>query len=75
MEELDHAIELTTSPNHLDSEKKILKGIVKFGNITVRQIMKTRLDVFGVEDNISENPLSDGVVRKDGLRISDNRFC
>ena len=61
MEELDHAIELTTSPNHLDSEKKILKGIVKFGNITVRQIMKTRLDVYGVEDNITYNELLESV--------------
>ena len=61
MEELDQAIELTTSPNHLDSEKKILKGIVKFGNITVRQIMKTRLDVYGVEDNITYNELLESV--------------
>jgi gliding motility-associated protein GldE len=61
MEELDHAIELTTSPNQLDSEKKILKGIVKFGNISVRQIMKTRLDVYGVEDNITYNELLESV--------------
>ena len=43
------AIELTTSVNHTSNEKSILKGIVKFGNITVKQIMKTRLDVCGVE--------------------------
>ena len=52
MEELDHAIDLTTSPNNQENEKKILKGIVKFGNITVKQIMKTRLDVYGVEESI-----------------------
>ena len=50
MEELDHAIELTTSVNNQANEKSILKGIVKFGNISVKQIMKTRLDVCGVED-------------------------
>jgi gliding motility-associated protein GldE len=61
IEELDQAIELTTSPNQLDSEKKILKGIVKFGNITVRQIMKTRLDVYGVEDTITYNELLESV--------------
>jgi Mg2+/Co2+ transporter CorB len=48
MEELDHAIDLTASTNEQESEKKILKGIVKFGNISVKQIMKTRLDVYGV---------------------------
>ncbi len=52
MEELDHAIDLTTSPNQQENEKKILKGIVKFGNISVKQIMKTRLDVYGVESSI-----------------------
>ena len=61
MEELDHAIELTTSPVHQTSEKNILKGIVKFGNITVKQIMKTRLDVDGVEEETSFNALLDHI--------------
>jgi putative hemolysin len=53
LEELDHAIDLTTSSDATVEEKNILKGIIKFGNITVKQIMKTRLDVSGVEDSIS----------------------
>ena len=53
IEELDHAIDLTTSPHQQENEKKILKGIVKFGNISVKQIMKTRLDVYGVSEDIS----------------------
>jgi gliding motility-associated protein GldE len=57
MEELDHAIDLTTSPNQQENEKKILKGIVKFGNISVKQIMRTRLDVYGVEENIDFHEL------------------
>ena len=57
MEELDHAIDLTASANEQESEKKILKGIVKFGNISVKQIMKTRLDVYGVEEAIPFNEL------------------
>jgi putative hemolysin len=57
MEELDHAIDLTTSPNQQENEKKILKGIVKFGNISVKQIMKTRLDVYGVEEAINFHEL------------------
>ncbi len=52
MEELDQAIDLTTSVHHQTHEKNILKGIVKFGNISVKQIMKTRLDVHGVEESI-----------------------
>ncbi|MEI7588305.1 MAG: gliding motility-associated protein GldE [Chitinophagia bacterium] len=60
-EELDHAIELTTSPVHQTHEKNILKGIVKFGNISVKQIMKTRLDVDGVEEQIGFDTLLDHI--------------
>jgi len=49
LEELDHAIDNDTT----EEEKNILKGIIKFGNITVKQIMKTRLDVSGIEDDLS----------------------
>jgi putative hemolysin len=48
LEELDHAIDNDTT----EEEKNILKGIIKFGNITVKQIMKTRLDVSGIEDEL-----------------------
>jgi gliding motility-associated protein GldE len=53
LEELDHAIDLTTQNTASENEKNILKGIVKFGNITVKQIMKTRVDVHGVDEEIS----------------------
>ncbi len=52
LEELDQAIDLTTD-NASEKEKNILKGVLKFGNISVKQVMKTRLDVNGVENNIS----------------------
>lgn len=51
MEELDQAINLTTPKDATEEEKNMLKGIVKFGNITVRQVMKSRLDVQGIDDN------------------------
>lgn len=53
LEELDHAIDLTTQHTASENEKNILKGIVKFGNITVKQIMKTRVDVHGVDESLS----------------------
>ena len=61
LEELDHAIDLTTNNDATEEEKNILKGIIKFGNITVKQIMKTRLDVSGIEDSISFNQLKQKV--------------
>ena len=53
LEELDHAIDLTTQNTASENEKNILKGIVKFGNITVKQIMNTRVDVHGVNEDTS----------------------
>ncbi|MFI5195260.1 MAG: gliding motility-associated protein GldE [Chitinophagales bacterium] len=49
LEQLDHAIDNDTT----EEEKTILKGIIKFGQITVKQIMKTRLDVHGVEAGLN----------------------
>ncbi|MEI8073386.1 MAG: gliding motility-associated protein GldE [Bacteroidota bacterium] len=57
LEELDHAIDLTTDSTASENEKNILKGIVKFGNITVKQIMKTRMDVHGINEEASYGEL------------------
>jgi putative hemolysin len=53
LEELDHAIDITTDNEASEKEKNILKGIVKFSNITVKQVMKSRLDVSGVPHDTS----------------------
>jgi gliding motility-associated protein GldE len=53
LEELDHAIDFTTEDETTAEEKNILKGIVKFGNINVKQIMRSRLDVSGIEYSLS----------------------
>jgi putative hemolysin len=53
LEELDHAIDITTDNTASENEKNILKGIVKFGNISVKQVMKTRVDVHGVDEEMS----------------------
>jgi gliding motility-associated protein GldE len=47
-EDFEHAIELTVGHTATREEVNIFKGILKFGNITVRQIMRTRLDVNGI---------------------------
>jgi putative hemolysin len=52
MRELDEAIEINNDETS-DEEKNILKGIVKFGNISVKQIMRFRLEVNGVDYNSS----------------------
>lgn len=53
LKELNEAIDITTDEETSIEEKNILKGIVKFGNISVKQVMRSRLDVSGVDYNIS----------------------
>lgn len=53
LKELDEAIDVTSGNDASDEEKKILKGIVKFGNISVRQIMRSRLEINGIDYNNS----------------------
>jgi len=48
-------------------ERNILKGIVKFGNITVKQVMRTRLDVSGINYNL---PLAEMMRRVEELHYS-----
>ena len=47
IQELDKSDDITVE------EKNILLGIEKFGNISVKQIMRSRLDVNGIDHNIS----------------------
>ncbi|MFZ5554345.1 MAG: gliding motility lipoprotein GldD [Bacteroidota bacterium] len=52
VDELEHAFEITyTDEETSKEEKKILEGIVKFGNTDVKQIMKPRTDVVAFDMN------------------------
>jgi gliding motility-associated protein GldE len=51
IQELDKSDEITLE------EKNILLGIEKFGNISVKQIMRSRLDVSGIDYSISFSEL------------------
>jgi gliding motility-associated protein GldE len=49
-QQLEEAIRSTVPE---EEEQRILAGIYKFAHITVKQIMRTRLDVHGIEYNVS----------------------
>lgn len=61
-EDFEQAIELTVGHTATREEVNIFKGIVKFGNITVRQIMRMRLDVTGIPYESSFQQVQDLVV-------------
>jgi len=55
-EELHKALELTASHETTEEEKEILKGIVNFGTLSVKQVMRSRLDItaFDIETNFHD---------------------
>lgn len=53
IQELDEAIDIKTDEEASLEEKNIMKGIVKFGTISVKQIMRSRLEVNGVDYDTS----------------------
>ncbi len=67
IQELDEAIDIKTDEEASPEEKNIMKGIVKFGNISVRQIMTSRLDVSGIEHSTN---LPDLIRRVEELHYS-----
>jgi putative hemolysin len=69
IDELTHAIDITSDGTTHEDEKKILKGIVKFGNIDVKQIMKSRIDCVAFEDGTKFKALLSGILESGYSRI------
>jgi putative hemolysin len=57
IEQLGNQIDKSTQNDSSEEERNILKGIVKFGSITVRQVMRARLDVYGAQYDLSFSQL------------------
>jgi len=53
LEQLGYQIDQSVRNEASEDERNILKGIVKFGSITVRQVMRARLDVCGISYDLS----------------------
>jgi gliding motility-associated protein GldE len=67
MDELSHALELTS--NSKDEDTEILEGIIKFGNIQVVDIMTSRLDMVVADIKMNFKQLLDLVIKSGYSRI------
>lgn len=66
VDELNQALEITTDENTTDEEKGILKGIVNFSTLSVKQIMKSRMDITTVDIEYDFHELMD-LINKSGF--------
>ncbi len=69
VDELSHALELTSDEKSNEDDQKILEGIVKFGNTDVKQIMTSRVDTVAIEFNKSYNDVIEIILEAGYSRI------
>lgn len=67
--ELSDAIEITADESTPEEGKKILQGIVKFGDIEVKEIMRSRVDVVALDMSDSFPEVLDVIVTSGFSRI------
>lgn len=51
MDEISEAIDRSSDPSDQDEEKKLLKGIVKFSDIEVNEVMTPRIDITAIDED------------------------
>lgn len=69
VEELSIALELTEDIPENKDEHRILKGIVKFGETSVKQVMKARVNVVAIEKNQQFDKVIDVILKCGHSRI------
>ncbi len=52
IDHLSQALELTSEGDTTKEEQKILEGIVNFGNTDTKQVMRPRIDIFSLNDQM-----------------------
>ncbi|MDQ3394046.1 MAG: gliding motility-associated protein GldE [Bacteroidota bacterium] len=68
MDQLNHALEITTVENK-EEGRDILKGIVNFSSLSVKQVMKSRLDITAIDIELDFHELMDRVNKSGYSRI------
>jgi len=61
VDDLNQALELTTNQNTSEEEKGILKGIVNFGMLSVKQVMRSRMEITALDIEIDFHELMDRI--------------
>lgn len=69
VDELNQALEITAEGEATEEEKGILKGIVNFGTLSVKQVMRSRVDVTAFDIKMDFHELMDQVNKTGYSRI------
>ncbi|MGB3468402.1 MAG: gliding motility-associated protein GldE [Cyclobacteriaceae bacterium] len=69
VDELNHALDLTTEQETTPNQKDILKGIVNFSTLSVKQVMKSRMDITAFDVDMDFHELMDQINKNSYSRI------
>lgn len=69
VDDLSHALEITNTDELPEEDHKILKGIVRFGNTDVREIMCPRIDVMAIDEETPYAELLEKIIEAGYSRI------
>jgi gliding motility-associated protein GldE len=69
VEDLNQALELTTGKDTSKEEKDILKGIVNFGTLSVKQVMRSRMEITALDIETDFHELMDMINKSGYSRI------
>ena len=69
VDQLNQALELTTNENTPEEEKGILKGIVNYGQLSVKQVMRSRVDITALDHEMDFHELMDKINKSGYSRI------
>ncbi|MFC3416249.1 gliding motility-associated protein GldE [Algoriphagus hitonicola] len=68
VDELHKALEITTEDTSIE-EKDILRGIVNFGTLTVKQVMRSRMEITALDSEMDFHELMDRINKSGYSRI------
>jgi gliding motility-associated protein GldE len=69
VDDIHQALELTTAQETTDKEKGILKGIVNFGTLSVKQVMRSRMEITALDFETDFHELMDKINKSGHSRI------
>ncbi len=75
VDHLSQALELTSEGDTTKEEQKILEGIVSFGNTDTKQVMRPRIDIFALNEEMKFSEVIEEIKKNGYSRIpvfSDN---
>lgn len=69
VDDLNHALDITTENESTAEEREILKGIVNFGTITVKQVMRSRVDITAFDEKMDFHQAMDKINKSGYSRL------